>query len=657
MNLTDTDNKLHICLIGYFDLHFDGTRIGIESKAAREVLVYLALRHSHRVDRKHLASMIWPDMDVDRARTNLRQSLHHLKTSLTDATFEGLVIDRQSVYLQEDAYVTDIHLLKKCVQQDNSIPTMLIEGEPIGERILTDFKANDLLEDWVSLRRTEIQQDLQSLLRKNLTNSANSELLESTCKALLLQDSGDELACRTMMQLHRDAGESAEALRYYKALWNYLSDEFDLEPSEKTKELALSIKFGDHSLDQKKDRVNDTSDNTSTTGENRPTIRVGPFDLELIESSMQPILRGFRGELMSRLAKFREWRVLDGEHATKDKIVADYRLPVVAIQQAEKTKISVSLIRETSNEIVWSETYNSLSTQWLQILTETIAEIGGSTNINISRSRLIESAGQEVSTASGFDAWLIGQRLLFTFRENNWQSATRLFKRLTEQEPNFTRAYTSLAQASNAKHLAFPGIPPDTKAITEAVHIANKAISIDPLDCQAHLCKAWSNVLLGNHQTGEYAFKTARNLNSYDPWTTLSSALGESFCGNYELANNLANRSLKMGWTNEPFHWGYHATIRFLIGDDEGCLEACLNSDTVLYNIAAWRAASMARLGNLSAAKEVFQKYVSVCAENWCGSGPCTADAVLEWTLSSFPIKDTAAKNRFRDALISCMEH
>jgi len=657
-----TENKLNIRLVGFFETVFNDTKVVIDSKAAREVLVYLALKsNSSRVNRKHLACMIWPDMDEDRARTNLRQSLHNLKTSLAKTPFEGLMIDRQSVYLQTDSYVTDIHILKKSLQQGDPIPDILIEGEPIAEKVLADFKANNLFEDWVSLRRTEIQQDLQSLLRKNLTRYTESGLLKTTCKALLVQDSGDELACRTMMTLHRDAGQSAEALRYYKLLWKYLSDEFDLEPSEKTKELALSIKLGDQalepdSLEPAKSEFEKLPDDVNSTGDNRPTIQVGPFDLELVESHMQPILRGFRSELMSRLAKFREWRVLDGEHATEDNIVTDYRLPVVAIQQSEKTKISISLIRETSKEIVWSETYDSLSSQWLQILTETITEISGSTNINISRSRLLESAGQEVSSVNGFDAWLIGQRLLFTCRQNNWQSAVQLFKRLTEQEPNFTRAYTSLAQASNIKHLAFPGISPDTQVLTEALHTANKAISIDPLDSQAHLCKAWSNVMLGNFQLGEYEFKTARNLNSYDPWTTLSSALGESFCGNYELANNLASRSLKMGWTIEPSHWVYHATIRYLIGDDEGCLDACLNADNVFYNIAAWRAASMVRLNNLSAAKEVFKNYVGVCSENWCGSGPCTADAVLEWTLSSFPIKDIAVKNRFRNALISCAE-
>ena len=60
-------------------LHADGTSGALEPKDAL-LLAYLALEGP--TPRRVLAALLWPDVDVERARANLRQRLFRLRRAL-----------------------------------------------------------------------------------------------------------------------------------------------------------------------------------------------------------------------------------------------------------------------------------------------------------------------------------------------------------------------------------------------------------------------------------------------------------------------------------------------------------------------------------------------------------------------------------------------
>ncbi|MFL5216321.1 MAG: bacterial transcriptional activator domain-containing protein [Microvirga sp.] len=63
--------------------------------------------------------------------------------------------------------------------------------------------------------------------------------------ALLNLDPTHEGACRILMEDHAAHGDTAGALRVYKALWDLLDEEYDSEPSDQTKDLVVRIKTGE----------------------------------------------------------------------------------------------------------------------------------------------------------------------------------------------------------------------------------------------------------------------------------------------------------------------------------------------------------------------------------------------------------------------------
>ncbi len=57
----------------------------------------------------------------------------------------------------------------------------------------------------------------------------------------------------------------------------------------------------------------------------------------------------------------------------------------------------------------------------------------------------------------------------------------------------------------------------------------------------------------------------ACELNDNDPWTLLSSAHYDAFCGSIEQARLRAEQSLSLSPAPSYLEWSYHCIIRFLI--------------------------------------------------------------------------------------------
>lgn len=650
-------NKLFCQLLGRFTVFYENKSVSLELKGAKQVLAWLALKDGHEETRHRLAAVIWPDKDDERARSNLRQALFHLRKNFQLAGYNGLETNRLTVKLN-GIVETDLEAIIDRIDCSDTL-ARLAKPPPVCEEMLAEFiGTNDLYTDWVSLRRMDFQQKVQLALKKMLDKIDKTELAVEAARSLLAQDPGDEHACRRLMELSLQMGETSEALRSYATLWAYLKEEFDVEPSDRTQDLAVQIKMGTPEQRQNtraQAELNDKQQPSELSLATRPYVEIAESELGAVEPSMQPIIKAFRGELMSRLSKFREWRVRDGEAATKPVVQSSYLITSVAVQLGDAVQVTLTLINCNTRDVIWSETFVNIASQWSEILVEIASQVSAVANISISRERLMEITGQEASSVRGFDAWLLGQRLLAKISQENWQKAETLLRGVVEKEPNFTRAYTCLARLFNTRHLAFPGRQRDPADFAESLELSNAAIASDPLDCQAHLCRAWSVTMRGDYEQGADAFDTARNLNPHDPWTVLSSALGAAFCGDTDLAMELAARSLQMGWTTMPLHWSYHATIRFLCGDYEGCVAASTQAGDVFYNLPAWHAAALVQLQRPEEAKKLMAKLIERCVEGWAGETPANSISVIDWVTTSFPIKQSATQDLFRRSVMQAL--
>lgn len=637
----DPDGKtFHLQLIGDFSCSLGDSPMRISLAAGQLLLGYLALCPRKTESRSKLAATLWEESEEHRARRNLRQVLHNLRADF-DGRWDGLEADRSTVSLRLGSIETD---LDRVVQDLRSgvVPNIIIETPVIHEHLLSTIREpGELFTSWLRLKRTEFENTLRGQLERIIGEDSGDQS-ERAARALLSLDASDETATRYLMRFHDDRGETGRALDVYAALWDHLDAEYGMEPAAPTQDLIAAVKSGTRA----KRVETDSASNTDAVASSAQTFRISFLPISApggVEEENQ-VAEIFRTELISRLVRFREINVID---ANVRDMPADYTLKLVIAPAVEQLAFIATLTRTSDGVVIWSDRFEDLSQNWWQHQASLAGRLAAACSLSLSRTRLSEIT--QMSTVSGaVDNWLLGQKLLNDFRSKAWEQAAGCFRKAISLDPGFSMAYSSLSQHHNIGHLVRPGLAPDGTMLAESKTLANRAIALDPLDSRAHLCRAWASCLLREHAQSSASFAMARQCNENDPWTVISSALGSAFNGDLELANLLASQFLEEGWTSSLPQWGYHANIRFLSGDDEGCVVAAENAGDGIANLPAWKAAALWHLGKPGQAAEAWGLFEAQARDTWTAPQEVSTQAILAWFLSCFPIKNEAMFARLK---------
>ena len=130
----------------------------------------------------------------------------------------------------------------------------------------------------------------------------------------------------------------------------------------------------------------------------------------------------------------------------------------------------------------------------------------------------------------------------------------------------------------------------------------------------------------------------ACELNDNDPWTLLSSAHYDAFCGSIEQARLRAEQSLALSPAPSYLEWGYHCIIRFLTGDYAGALEAYDRAHGVSTDPARMAGGGAVLSRGAGKAQEEAQRFVNGLRSFWVGQIGPTDEAVARWVLQAHPI-------------------
>ncbi|MDJ0946170.1 MAG: BTAD domain-containing putative transcriptional regulator [Kiloniellales bacterium] len=658
---------LRLTLIDSLRASVDGRVLAVSSRGARAVLACLALTPGHEETRARLVSLIWPNHDEAGGRRNLRQTLFQLRGELSAAGYDGLEADREKVALA-GALRTDVAELLSALAS-GVVPPVLLAGESLAERILARFTVpGDVFESWLYLRRRQIEDELRTRLSAALEAAAPGARRD-LARALVILDPSDEVAARALISAHLEAGDVGSALQTYDRLWRHLEREFDTEPAGETQALVVAIKMGDYRPAASEEgpggpprpetaapkmpavAAPEHPPDPVAADEPRafPEISVGSFDTTGLAEACRPLVALFRRELISRLARFREWRIFDDPEDGRAE--RTYALRASAVEVGPRIAATVALTGTATGEVIWTERSESLRTRWIAFQGDLAGRMAATLNLNLSRARLARLTGRDNPAADAIDRWLLGQQLALSFDPAGWTRAAELFRAILADWPDFTRAYTSLAQLHNIRNIVFPGTRRDPALFAEALLLANRAIDLDPMDSQTHLSRGWALTMAQRYDEAELAFGLAQETNPNDAWVVISSALGLAFGGRTAVARNLAAQSISLGWTISPRDWCYHATIRFLCGDYDGCVAAARNGGEAIRNIPGWEAAALTRLGRSAEAARAYTRFVELARANWAGERAAEEDSILAWVTSAFPIRDPAVRAAFADGL------
>ena len=234
---------LRLALLGGFQATIgSGPSLNVPTRKAQALLAYLSMQPGQASTREKLAGLLWGDLDSERARNNLRQTLFALRRSLSSAAPSYLFSDGEIVRLASTE--VDVIAFEKCTSEGT--PDALEKAATLCRGDLLDgFAISEVaFEEWLANERERLRaiaiQALTKLLTLQVKAGASSKAMQ-TALQLLARDPFQEIVHRTLMGLYAGQGRRAAALKQYQSCVDLLRRELGVEPEPETRSLYQAI--------------------------------------------------------------------------------------------------------------------------------------------------------------------------------------------------------------------------------------------------------------------------------------------------------------------------------------------------------------------------------------------------------------------------------
>jgi DNA-binding SARP family transcriptional activator len=652
---------LAVDLLGPMAIRVGGRRVETLPRKARALCAYLSLRAEHSESRERLASLLWSESDGDKARASLRQAIAHLREQLAPAPPDAFISTRLDFGFAAWAVRTDLESVLTAAEQGRAHPLLHARESPV-ESMLADLEDIDPeFRIWLLAKRRTLGDRLVHLLERRVGEAAPDQAAAvANARAIMGIDGTHEVAARVLMRHHAIAGEEARALKIYGDLWSLLERQFDCEPSKETQDLAVAIKLGKFG-GAAPDARDAPSRIVAPPAQQAPVrLFIGRLDRHLLLSEPGGLTVAWRQELIGNLVRFREWHVFDESVAPFDakppgESAQSFRLSLAPFDIAGESAVSILLKDAVTAQVLWSETLAFGSRGWTEGTVRTIRRLATTLNVYVSSARLRRLDAEQQAPAGLQDRWLRAYSALMTYQSSRWDEVLEMLRGVVAAAPNFSPGFRSLAQWENARHIARPGVRRSMERHLRTIDVARRAVELDPVDSRAHLCLAWSHILIAEKEQARAHAEIAIELNAADPWTLVSGGNILGFCGEVERALAAADAALAASPLHSPAHLSYDGHIRFMAGDYERCLGAMAPAQPGYPGSNAWRIAALARLGRSDEAAATLTTTLSDLAGQWAGPEPYRQEPAFAWLADQFPILDGEIDQRFRGGLAAAL--
>ena len=198
-----------IRLMGEFYVGDAPVERSLKGPKNQAVLAYLAHHLGKPVDRDVLARLLWPEDDISAAKASLRQALANVRRALPDGS---ITMHGRLPALNPENVSVDV---------TSNVP---IQPEAFGVLVrgpwLDDFSVrSEAFEKWMSTERTavhtEVTRCLSDYARALKADGHYEKALEVLQRALWL-DETSELLYRETIELHRQLGQTVEAMQVFQ---------------------------------------------------------------------------------------------------------------------------------------------------------------------------------------------------------------------------------------------------------------------------------------------------------------------------------------------------------------------------------------------------------------------------------------------------------
>jgi DNA-binding SARP family transcriptional activator len=660
--------NLTISVFGNFSVAFGGREVRIKGRKSRAVLGYLALTDRQQETRERLVGLLWSESDEFKARASLRQVLHELRETFLEAGYDGLQIEKLVVEMDRDRLNVDLWEALRDAEAQRAHP-LLMTSSRVMESLLAGLDDIDpSFRVWLLAKRQSFHDRILRALEAGLKNvELDATNRRQLAEAIVSLDPTHEEACRYAMQTRAEEGDLSGALRVYKTLWDILDEEYGMEPSAKTLQLIADIKNGQFESvapsvaanpmrqdDAQTRNAAQTRAQSFSQPADKIAILVDPFSMNGVSADRTHLVYGFRHHFIACLTKFREWYVGDsaspqptGEHAAASR----YSIAATAYQASDTISMVLTLRETNTGLYIWSDNFELKLENWFKVQQRIVQRTAISVNVYLSTERLMRVAAMPDVPLDTYDRWLRAQASFGSFSAEDWRKSIGLLSEAIAIAPNFSPCYSALVQMNNTEHFVFPGLFRDLVKARSTLELARTAARLDPVDSRAQLCLGWSQAMLMQYAEAAIHADLACELNGNDPWTLLSAASCQGFCGNFDRGNELVAEALKVSWAPTPLHWPYRAVLQFMRGNYLDAIDGIDRANNVAKTLAGWKTAALFHLGRKDEARIEARKFLNTIRSTWFGSKAPSDLEIARWLLHAHPIARREDWERLRDGI------
>lgn len=663
---------IELGLIGGFRLAgAQGDDCAPRSQKASCILAYLALSKKPIARRDVLTSLLWSESDEERGRASLRQALRELRAVSGAQPKAFLQTSRNIVELDQDAFHTDLSCIQQALQRRDIVAFHALMSHPEPDLLAGMDYIDPLFDSWLRVERERVVSGIARSALDVLEDVGLSlDEQRKLADVVLSIDPFAEAAVQVQMEALAARGRANDAVALFESYRKRLRDEYQIDESGELRALARKIRqqpgqsepkliaagFAEHAENKPAPvwPVEYVSDKKKKTAD-PPSIAIMPYKSPSDGSGSEFMSEAFANDLVSTLSRFSEWMVVNpnlrsgplGNSKLADLQKQLHRGGIEYLLECElktrgesKLHVNVRLYDCILEKLEFSQEYMVETYERLALLNEISCKVASSVQIAVATSRLHKIRMGSNNQRAAYDFWLEGQHLLTQWNQSTETEKIVLFEKALALDPEFASAYSGLAAVLNSQWFVLPGKPPEEKTMERAFTYARRAVELDPLDSRNHVNLGWSHLLAHRFECAELYFTNAVNLNPANPNVAIAAALAYAFCGNYLQAKVLCVRAFDLNPGPPEWYFAYKATIAFLNGDFDVCVEAVTQSRNVFPDIHGWSAAANYRLGRISLALDDLEHFHASLSSEWAGERSPSKKQIRDWFVSVFPIRD-----------------
>jgi pentatricopeptide repeat protein len=571
---------------------------GIFPEKGYQLLAIVALSQTGRMARGTAASILWDRQETSVARSNLRQLLLRMRSSLPNLN-NYLVIDIHDICMGPDRREIDAY----CLLNGDFNPQL----HPYRGQLLDE--SNEMSEsflDWVQIERTRLRNQYLALTTEALMMITR----QGRCKKAIIDHLADQMleielereqTYSTLIEAYGRAGYVEEAAYLSQKLRNMLQTEHGTRPLPESDIIVRRV-LARHHISQRPAEVQNTLQKPLP-----PRVAfLAPKWMALDETS-QNLFQALIEDVVNELARFRTFTMLAPHSSFQLKsdsgiphdnsiLRADYTISGFV---TPKATLSIRMVRCAGQEIVWTGSFPIQPEHILTCFGQLTRRIAGSLAEGLERH--LAEEGKTTGNQSAYVHYLRGQSTMANCDLANLRRSRKLFRESGEADPSFAPAPARVAQTLYQEWLMTGG--DDPQILAEARSNSDLAISIDVNNGIAQWMSGVISLYQRDFDVCEEHFETAEVLAPNAPDLLVQYGDALSHLGYSQRGMEKFNIALDLNPMPPEHYWWVGASIAFNQKDYQGAINFChkiRNEESVLRILASAHGMS----GNRELARE-----------------------------------------------------